>query len=420
MENFLSKLDKYAELTVKLGVNIQANQTLYVRAPLESAPFVRKVVECAYRVGAKHVYVDWNDDEINRITHEKASLASIAEFPNFKARTMEELANAGAAFLTIHAQNPDLFQDIAAERVAIANKAKAIALKAFSVKLMANKTSWCVVSVPTSGWAQKVFPTSSKAEQIEQLWDAIFKATRINTPQPIEAWHQHMSNLRTRVDSLNEMKFKYLHYRAEGTDLTIELPKGHVWCGGAAKTEHGVSFVPNLPTEEVFTLPLRSGVSGKVTSTKPLNYGGKLIEHLSLTFEQGRIIAVRADAEQETLQKLIDTDDGSHYLGEVALVPDDSPISNANIIFSNTLFDENASCHLAIGAAYPFCLEGGVNMTRSELDANGVNNSLMHVDFMIGSKQMEINGESADGTLVPVFRNGNWANSFGVKQKNWT
>jgi aminopeptidase len=409
MENFLEKLDKYAQLTVTLGTNIQLSQTLFVRAPIESAVFVRKVVQKAYEAGAKHVYVEWSDDEVGRISYEMESIEGLKEFPSWKARQMEDLANGGAAFLTIYAPNPDLLKNIDAERISAANKARATAFEKFSDDMMADKVSWCLVSVPTVGWANKVFPGLPEKEQLEKLWDAIFMATRIHTEDPIAAWHEHVDNLRRRVEFLNEKKFKKLHYKANGTDLTIELPEGHMWNGGGAVTQGGIPFMPNIPTEEVFTLPLRSGVNGVVTSTKPLNYSGKYIENLSLRFENGRIIDVNADTELETLKKLIETDDGSHYLGEVALVPFDSPISNSNLIFANTLFDENASCHLAIGAAYPTCIASGTEMSREELDNRGVNNSLMHVDFMIGSNDMEIDGELADGSKMALFRNGNWA-----------
>ncbi len=409
MESFHDNLEKYAELTIKLGVNVQPEQTLYVRAPIESVEFVRRVVRVAYKSGAKHVYVEWSDDEVNRLTYEMQPMEGLKEFPDWKVRTMEELANKGAAFLTIYAPNPDLLKEIDADRISTANRVRAVALEKFSDDMMADKVSWCLVSVPTEGWAKKVFPNLSRNEQIEKLWDAIFKATRIYSEDPIAAWNKHVDNLRNRVQFLNEKKFKKLHYKAEGTDLSIELPEGHLWAGGGAKTQNGIPFMPNMPTEEVFTMPHRSGVNGVVTSTKPLNYSGKYIENISLRFESGRIVDVKADTELETLKKLIETDDGSHYLGEVALVPFDSPISNSNIIFANTLFDENASCHLAIGAAYPTCLIGGTEMSREELDKKGVNNSLMHVDFMIGSADMDIDGERADGTRIPLFRHGNWA-----------
>jgi aminopeptidase len=410
MENFLSELEKYAQLTITLGTNVQPGQTLFVRAPIESAQFVRMVVQKAYAAGAKHVYVEWSDDEVNKISYELEPMEGLNDFPDWKVRQMESLATAGAAFLTVYAPNPDLLGSIDAERIAAANKTRAAALEKFSDAMMSDKVSWCLVSVPTPGWANKVFPGIPEKEQMDKLWDAIFRATRIYAENPVTAWQKHVDNLKKRVDFLNRKNFKLLHYKAIGTDLTIALPEGHVWRGGGAETQGGTPFMPNIPTEEVFTLPLRSGVNGVVSSTKPLNYSGKYIENLSLRFENGKIVEAKADTELETLKKLIETDDGSHYLGEVALVPFDSPISNSNIIFANTLFDENASCHLAIGAAYPTCLTGGTEMSREELDKRGVNNSLMHVDFMIGSSDMCIDGELADGTRVPLFRDGNWTN----------
>lgn len=409
MSSFDENLKKYAELVVKIGVNIQKSQTLLINAPISSAVFTREIAKKAYDAGAKHVYTEWNDEELTRIKFDYAPDESFSEYPEWKASAMENLAQNGAAFLSIVSSNPDLLNGVNPDRIAEANKAAGTALNHFRSYIMADKVSWCVVAAPSKNWAAKVFPNLDEKEQEEKLWEAIFKSTRANMINPVQAWTEHNANLNTKVDYLNNKKYHKLHYKAPGTDLTIELPEKHVWIGGGSVNDNSVPFVANIPTEEVFTAPLKNGVNGTVTSTMPLNYGGNLIENFTLTFENGKIIDLKAESGEETLKRLIETDEGSHYLGEVALVPYNSPISQSNIIFYNTLFDENASNHLAIGNAYGFCIEGGKQMTPSELALAGANSSITHVDFMIGSAEMDIDGITKDGESEPIFRNGNWA-----------
>ncbi|MCW7999923.1 aminopeptidase [Clostridium sp. cpc1] len=256
----------------------------------------------------------------------------------------------------------------------------------------------------------KVFPNIPKKEALEKLWDAIFKTVRIDKEDPIEAWNEHLNNLDEKLEFLNEKKFKNLHYTSSnGTDLIIELPKGHIWSGGGDYNTKDVFFVANMPTEEVFTLPKKTGINGIIVSTKPLNYSGNLIDNFKLTFKDGKVVDFEAEKGYETLKNLLDTDEGARYLGEVALVPYDSPISNSNILFYNTLFDENASCHLAFGMAYPTCIEGGSEMNEKEKEVHGVNSSLVHVDFMVGSKDLDIVGETDEGEKLQIFKDGNWA-----------
>lgn len=409
MSTFEQKLEKYAELGVKIGVNIQPGQTLVVSAPITTADFVRIIAKKAYEAGAKNVHVEWNDEELTRIKFEKAPDEAFKEFPMWKAKGYEEMAEDGAAFLSIISSNPDLLKGIDPLRIATANKTGSKALEKYKNYIMSDKVSWSILAVPSKEWAKKVFPNVEESEQVNKLWEAIFTATRIDQDDPILAWKEHDENLQNRLKLLNERVYKNLHYKGPGTDLTIELPEDHIWLGGGGKNEKGTYFFANMPTEEVFTLPLKTGVNGVVTSSMPLNYAGTLIENFSLTFKDGRIIDFSADEGYETLKHLIETDDGSYYLGEVALVPDDSPISNLNIIFYNTLFDENASCHLAIGNAYTPCIKNGASLSKDELAAKGANSSLTHVDFMVGSNKLNINGEKADGTLEAIFVNGNWA-----------
>ncbi|MGG2067423.1 aminopeptidase [Bacillus sp. S14(2024)] len=407
--SFEQTLEKYAALAVNVGVNIQPGQTLNIGAPIEAAPFVRLVTKKAYESGAKHVYVDWVDENLTRLKFDLAPEEAFSEFPAWKARAREELAKEGAAFLSIYAENPDLLKGVDPKRIASANKAAGEAMKAVREYMMADKVSWCVISVPTTEWAAKVFPDVPEEEQVAKLWDAIFQATRANLENPVQAWNKHNSNLHTKVDYLNDKHYKALYYKGPGTDLTIELPEKHLWVGAGSINEKNVPFMANIPTEEVFTMPLKTGVNGYVTSKKPLVYAGNVIDNFTLTFENGRIVDFKAEAGEETLKHLIETDEGSHFLGEVALVPHDSPISNTNILFYNTLFDENASCHLAIGNAYAFNLDGGKTMSKEEFTENGANSSITHVDFMIGSAELDIDGITADGTHEPLFRKGNWA-----------
>ncbi|MBO9130151.1 aminopeptidase [Bacillus sp. 165] len=409
MSTFEHNLEKYAELIVRVGVNIQEGQTLHINAPLAAVEFVRATVKKAYEAGAKHVYVNWEDEVLTRLKYDLAPDEAFHEFPSWVATEREELAEKGAAFLSIKSSNPDLLKGINPERISNANKAAGKAMEIFRNYILSDKVSWNVAAVPSPEWAAKVFPDVPKDEQVQQLWSAIFQATRADLENPVQAWQDHSANLQSKVEYLNSKHYTALHYTAPGTDLIVELPQKHVWIGGGSTNERGVSFTANIPTEEVFTLPLQTGVNGYVSSTKPLNYSGNVIENFTLTFESGRIVDYKAETGEETLRHLIETDEGSHYLGEVALVPHNSPISNTDIIFYNTLFDENASCHFAIGSAYPFCLEGGKTMSKEELKQHGANSSLTHVDFMIGSEKMNIDGITADGSREPLFRNGNWA-----------
>ncbi len=409
MINFQEKLERYAALAVEVGVNVQPGQTLVVTASISSAPFVRMVVKKAYEVGAKNVHVEWNDDVVTRTKYELAPDEAFNEFPQWRAQGWEDMAKDNAAFLSIVASNPDLLKGIKPERIANANKAAGIALKTWRTYTMSDKVSWSIVAVPSPDWAAKVFPDVAADQQEDTLWDAIFAATRINEPDPVAAWKSHIEVLDTKASHLNEKKFRALRYTGPGTDLTIELAPGHIWISAGSENAKGDIFVANMPTEEVFTAPLRGGVNGTVTSTKPLSYGGNLIKDFALTFKEGKVVDVQAEEGLEVLKNLIGTDEGAAYLGEVALVPHRSPISDTNVIFYNTLFDENASCHLAIGKAYAFCIEGGKTMSEEEQVANGLNSSLVHVDFMIGSAELDIDGIRADGTTEPLFRGGNWA-----------
>ncbi|MDF2925633.1 MAG: aminopeptidase [Paenibacillaceae bacterium] len=407
-QRFETCLDRYADLVVRIGLNVKKGKTLWINANLDSAVFARKVVEKAYLAGAKNVHLDWNDEAATRTKYELAPDEAFTEVPMWKIKGMEELMEGEGSYLQIYAPNPDLLKGISPERIAAANKVSAEAHKTFRSYLYKGTNIWAMASVPTPSWAAKVFPELSADAAVEALWEKIFEVNRVYSEDPVAAWEDHLSFLTERMNSLNAKQYKALHYRGPGTELTIRLPEGHIWKAATSEIPDGTRYVPNMPTEEVFTMPHKYGVDGTVASTLPLNYMGNVIDRFSLTFEKGRIVSFSAEEGYETLKRLVDMDEGSHYLGEVALVPHKSPISDLGIIFYNTMFDENASCHLAVGNAYPYTLEGGTAMTPEELETRGANQSLTHVDFMIGSGGLDIDGETADGTLEPLFRNGNW------------
>lgn len=409
MSTFKQQLENYAELAVNVGVNIQPDQILFVTASTDSIEFVRLVTEKAYDAGARQVIVDFSDDVISRLRFEKAPADSFSDFPEWKVIEREQLVAKGAAFMSIVSQSPDLLQGIDSARIGEFQKASGKALVNFRRDLQADKFSWTVIATPSAAWAAKVFPQLPTNEQVPALWDAIFKAVRANTENPVQSWINHDKTLHEKVDYLNAKRYQKLHYRAPGTDLTVELPKGHLWCGAGSNNVKGHSFMANMPTEEVFTVPHKTGVNGYVSSTKPLSYGGNIIDNFKITFQDGRVTDITAEQGQEVLQRLIDTDEGAKHLGEVALVPHTSPISQSDVLFFNTLFDENASNHFALGSAYSFCLEGGKTMETVELEKHGLNQSITHVDFMVGSEEMDIDGILEDGTVESVFKNGNWA-----------
>ncbi|MDR4398658.1 aminopeptidase [Bacillus atrophaeus] len=409
MDSFSKKLSTYALLAVEVGVNVQKGQHVVVNASTEGRDFVRLIVKHAYEKGAKHVTVNWQDDEVSRLKYELAPPEAFDEYPEWEAKGKEALAEKGAAFISVVSSSPDLLKGIESKRIAAFQKAAGKALHTYRQYIQSDKVSWTVIGAASAGWASKVFPGHSEEEAIQLLWEEIFNTTRVNEENPVQAWKEHDQTLHEKVDHLNAKHYSALHYQAEGTDLTIELPKKHVWAGAGSINENGNEFMANMPTEEVFTLPQKDGVNGTVSSTKPLSYGGNIIDNFTLTFKNGRIVDIKAEKGEDILKELVETDEGSHYLGEVALVPYDSPISKSDILFFNTLFDENASNHLAIGSAYAFNIEGGKQMSREELVKEGLNESITHVDFMIGSKDMSIDGITADGKREPVFRNGNWA-----------
>ncbi|WP_040950690.1 aminopeptidase [Gorillibacterium massiliense] len=408
MDNFDRNLENYAELAVKIGVNIKKGQTLVINSPIEAAPFVRLAAKKAYEAGALNVHVEWSDDQTALMKYRYAPDEAFTLFPTWRVKGFVELAKQDAAFLYVKVTDPDLLQGIDPERIRVANKTSLEANAEFQPFTRENHNAWTIVAVPTPAWAAKIFPGKAPDDAVELLWEQIFKLTRSDKADPIAAWKEHLGTLQSKQTLLNEKHYTKLHYKGPGTDLTLELPELHQWVCAGEETQKGRAFVANIPTEEVFTSPHRNGTNGYVTSTKPLNYGGNLINNFTLTFKDGAVVDVKAEQGEEVLRNMLKTDEGASRLGEVALVPHQSPISNSNLVFYSTLYDENASCHLAVGSAFPFCMKGGASMSEEERKQNGLNKSMTHVDFMIGSADLDIDGELSDGTREAIFRKGNW------------
>ena len=406
MEN---KLRKYAKLAIQVGINVAPGQELVLNAPTNAIPFARMVVEEAYAAGAKDVHVFWNDEVTNKTRYLMAPDEAFETFPAWRAEGLETIAKNGGAFLTILTPNPDLMKGIDPSRMQTWNRTAMTALTGYRHYTMNGLCSWSLLTIPSEAWASKVFPNDAPETAMDKLWSQVFSIVRVDQDDPVQAWKDHIAFLKDRLALLNSKGFKSLRYQSKTCDFTVDLPKNHIWVGGSIPNAKGRDFVPNLPTEEVFTSNMKNGLNGWVKATRPLSYQGNLITDFSLWFENGKIIRYEAASGQEALKSLIETDEGSHFIGEVALVPFDSPISNSNIIFYNTLYDENASCHLAIGNAYGMCLENGDQMNEEELAAAGLNRSLSHSDFMIGSADLSVVGTAESGEEIQLFIDGNWA-----------
>ncbi|MEX2462553.1 MAG: aminopeptidase [Paenibacillaceae bacterium] len=405
---FDNQIQKYVELFLKIGVNIQMGQILLITAPITSVEIVRRISINAYKLGAKNVYVEWNDDELKRIKLLMESDETLNDYPLWRAKSFADLAGDNAAFLNLISPNPYLLVDIDPKKVAISNKAYQQAMKEFINYKRTDKISWSNMLIPSKEWAHIIFPYLTGDEAVNKLWEYLFKITRIDTKMPIDEWSSHLNNLTRIQNFLNERRYKKLTYKSPDTQLTVELPENHIWVSGGSTNEMGTFFIPNIPTEEVFTLPDKNGVNGFVRNTKPLCYSGFIIENFTLNFKNGKIIDFKAEKGYEMLKELIETDEGAAHLGEVSLVAHDSPISKLNINFYNIGIDENAASHVALGNAYPICLREGTNMTKEELEYHGANQSLIHIDFMIGSSKMDVDGEVAGGRIEPIMRNGRW------------
>lgn len=407
--DFETKLQKYASLVIQVGINVQPDQEVVLRVPVEATALARQLAIEAYKAGAKYVHPLYGDDQITKIRYQYAPRDSFDFFPQWYADALIQLAEKGAGFVSVYATDPDLLKDQDPELISQAQKVAAQHTRRFSELLSKDHAPWTVISAAVPAWANKVFPQLPEEERVDALWNAIFDICRVNTPDPVAAWQAHAQELVRRAEYMNQKQYVALKYRSSDTDLTVGLPQNHIWKGGFGQTPDGTPFTANIPTEEIFTLPHKDRVDGVVRATLPLNLRGTLVEDFWFRFEEGRVVEVHAEKGEEILRKLLETDEGAVRLGEVALVPQSSPIAQTGILFYNTLYDENASCHLALGRAYRTSLKGGEDMSPEEFAAAGGNDSLIHVDFMMGSEDMDIDGVLPDGSVEPVFRNGEWA-----------
>jgi aminopeptidase len=381
-----------------------------VNTPVEAADLARRVTKSAYIAGAKAVYINWRDELSGRYSYEYQTLETLQFIPQFSIDRLRFFVDNGACVISIVSPIPGANKGVDPSKIQAAGIASSKAFNFYREHMMGNRSQWSIIAASNQVWAEKVFPNLKGEEAVEALWDAIFKASRVTEEKdPIEEWNKHNSALINHNQILNDYQFDSLHFKNSlGTDLTIKLVDNHVWSGGQEKATNGVIFNPNIPTEENFTMPHKFGVNGKVVATKPLDYQGNLIEDFWLEFKDGKVVDFDAKKERATLKNLIEFDPGSSYLGEVALISHNSPISQANILFFNTLFDENASCHLALGRAYPMNIKGGTEMKVEELEKLGYNNSMSHSDFMFGSSDMNIVGITKDGKEIQIFKDGNF------------
>ena len=402
------KLQEYARLLVRVGLNVQKGQDLIISCPVECAYFARLCAAEAYEIGCREVVMNWHDDAMSRMKYLQAAEDVFETVPAWRERFFNDYAKAGAAYLAISATDPENLKGVDPQRIVKSQQASGKALKDFDRLQMASGFPWCIASIPIPSWAGRVFPDAPDA--VDRLWDAIFAAVRISGDgKCVEKWQAHLDTLHRRVEKLNSLRLASLHYtNSLGTDLTIRLPEGHVWEAGNDVTPKRQTFIANIPTEEIYTAPLKTGIDGVVYSAMPLVNDGNIIDKFHFGVKEGKIMEAHAEKGEDSLLAAISLDEGARYFGEVALVPYDSPISNQNILYYNTLFDENAACHLAFGEAYP-CIEGGRDMTKEELKARGLNDSITHVDFMVGTPDLSIVGTTQDGREIPIFVDGNFA-----------
>ena len=404
-----SQLKKYAKLIAKIGLNIKKGQSVFIAAALDQPDFVTMVVEECYKAGASEVYVEWSHQPVEKISSNYRTEESLSVMNPWTKAKWEYKAKNYACRLWIESEDPDGMNGVDQAKMSKVRQALYPQVKPYRLALE-NRHQWCICAVPGKAWAKKVFPNLSESKGVEEMWKAILKASRADGKNPVQAWKEHNASLRARCDYLNGLGLKYLEYKSgNGTDLRVELLPDGVFAGGCEKTLKKRVFNPNIPTEEVFTSPKAGAAEGIVYSSKPLSYMGELIENFSLRFENGKVVEAKAEKGEELLKKMVSMDDGAGKLGECALIPYESPINQTGVLFYNTLFDENASCHFAMGHGFNECLKGFENYSDEECKARGINDSIIHVDFMIGTRDMSIVGVTKDGKRVPIFENGTWA-----------
>ena len=400
-------LEKYSDLIIKIGVNLQKGQGLEISCPVEKSTFALALTKAAYKAGASIVRVRWQNEEIDKLSYKYADINALTDIPKWLVDSKNYLVEKGFCYVAVSADDPEAFKSVPSDRLFAVSKAKAKALKKFSDNMMANAIRWCVVSVPTQKWAKKVFPLEKNP--VEALSKQIELSMRLNEDNPVDAWNKHIEKLNKRAKFLNDMNFEYLHFsNQKGTSLNVGLADNHIWQCALETAKDGMLFMANMPTEEVFTAPHRERVDGVLKSAMPLCSNGQVIDEFSITFKNGKIVDFSAKKGFDALKQLINTDKGTKRLGEVALIGKNSPIAQSKVLFYNTLFDENASCHLAIGKAYPTTIKGGDKLSIKELEKLGANDSSEHEDFMIGTPDLNVVGIKKDGTTVKIFENGEW------------
>ena len=409
------RLEVYADIAVSVALNLQPGQRLLIIGPLmnggvslEAAPLVRCIAASAYRAGASLVEAIWGDEPMQLARFHHARTETLPEFSAWLPRALDEHAKSGNAVLSVYANDPDLLQHEPTELVGALQQATSRAVVPFRDLVSRNATNWGVIAAASEAWAAKVFATVPRDKQLSTLWDTIARLCRLDRPDPIAAWKAHLTSLAARSEALNRRRYSALRFTGPGTDLTVGLPPAHTWVSGASVTQSGIRFVANVPTEEVFTIADRNRAEGTVHATKPLSYAGTLIEDFSLRFEGGRVVDVKATRGEAVLRQLVETDATAGRLGEVALVPHSSPIAQSGLLFYTTLFDENAASHVALGSAYKFTLSGADAMSDDEFEQAGGNRSAIHVDFMIGSGDVDVDGVLPGAAAEPLMRRGEW------------
>ena len=403
------KLNEYAKLVIKQGVNLQSGELVAIASPVMAAEFAEAIAEEAYKSGASEVMMLWSDAKIGKMAFEYETMETLTTIPEYVVKQRDYILDKKGVFISILSDIPGLLKDVDPVKVAERGRASGKALARFRESTGINATRWCLVAYPNEYWAKQMFPDLSPAEALEKQWNYLHKTLRLDAEDSLAAWKEHQQNLSRRSKFLNEANIKSFHYKNSiGTDFTVRMPKGYIFTGAVEKSRGGVDFTANMPTEEVFSSPDKNTAEGTLVAALPLVRNGVIIKNFSITFEKGYIVDYKAEEGYETLKQIIETDEGSHRLGEIALIGYDSPIQNLKSLFYETLFDENASCHFAIGRAFPTCLKGGENMTKEELSAAGLNDSLQHVDFMVGTSDLDITATTEDGKEIAIFRNGNW------------
>lgn len=409
MTNFSDKVQKYADVAVTVGLDFKAGQRLFINAPIEARELALAITKSAYKTGAEDVFVNWVDPEVDKIRLQNGDKTAIEAYPQWVVDGLLEHTDAGHARINISCADPDFLANENSENVRLMQRSRAQKLAPVSDRVVKNVSNWNIVMSPHPVISAKLFPELSAEEARQKHWETIFKMCRIEGDDPVQDWKDHIANLEKRSNFLNSKKYHALHYKSPVTDLTIGLPDNHVWETARLSMKNGTKPVVNIPTEEVFTLAHRERIDGVVRSTKPLAYNGKIIDNFTLQFSEGDVVSAKAERGQDMLDTILGTDDGARSIGEVALVPHSSPISQSDLLFFNTLYDENASNHLALGRAYRFTMENGAEMSDEDFAEAGGNNSFVHVDFMMGSGDMDIDGVHQDGSREPIFRQGEWA-----------